>query len=202
MQSYSARKSVAAGYKRIHTTTDVVLLRDIFSVVGCCLMISMLAQVRIPMPNTDVPMTLQSLAVLFTGFALTPSRAVMAMLLYVTCGVAGLPVFAPGSFGLVGPTGGYILGFVAGAWLVSMIRGNRHAGTVRLFVAGFVGTFAVFTIGFIWLLPWCGGNVTIAFARGVIPFIPKAVVQLLFAVTLVVSIRGLRHAHLSRLRKG
>lgn len=147
-------------------------------------------------------MTLQSLAVLLTGFALTPLCALIAMVLYLACGVAGLGVFSPGSLGFVGPSGGYILGFVLGAWLISLIKGNCRAGTTRLFLAGMAGTIAMFGIGFLWLIPWCGGNLSIAFSQGVLPFIPKAVIQLVFAVMAVVSIRGLVSVYNKKIETG
>jgi len=189
MQSLFIPSYHHAGCRQI-STSDIPV-KHILSVLGCCLMISLLAQVRIPLPGTTIPMTLQSLAVLLTGFALTPLCALTAMVLYIACGVAGMGVFSPGSLGFVGPTGGYILGFVLGAWIISTIKGNRCAGAIRLFLAGVVGTFAMFSIGFFWLIPWCGGEMSTAFSLGVLPFIPKAVFQLVLAVMTTVSIRSL-----------
>ena len=71
------------------------------ALAGCLLMCVCTALVRIPVPGTDVPMTLQLLAVLVVGFSMSPWRAAAAMALYVACGAAGLPVFA-GSGGLAG----------------------------------------------------------------------------------------------------
>lgn len=182
-------------------STSDMPVKKILSVMGCCLMISLLAQVRIPLPGTLVPMTLQSLAVLLTGFALSPLCALMAMVLYIACGAAGLGVFSPGSLGFVGPTGGYILGFVAGSWLISTIKGNR-AGVMRLFLAGAAGTITIFTIGFFWLIPWCGGDMITAFSLGVLPFIPKALIQLILAVMTVVSIRSLMTVYHNKYETG
>ncbi len=168
-------------------------------VIGCCVMTGLAAQVRIPIPGTDVPITLQSTAVLLTGFLLSPRRAVAAMLLYVLAGTAGLPFFAPGSAGLLGPTGGYIIGFLPAAWLVGMVRGGREASYVRLLSAGALGTAVIFAVGVMW--PWrlalYGGNLPTAVMTGVRPFAAKAVVQLLLVVTAVKSYRGLRRGRTS-----
>lgn len=195
MKNHSLQQSVVWTPRRTDLISKEVPWEGIFGVIGCTLLISVCAQVRIPLPNTIVPMTLQSMAVLLVGFALTPTRAVMATMLYVFCGVAGLGVFSQGSLGLVGPTGGYLVGFVVAAWLVSMMKGQERPGVFRLFVAGVVGTMTIFTIGVVWLLPWCGGNINVALSSGVLPFIPKAIVQLIFAVTMVVSVRGLFTNH-------
>lgn len=191
MKNHSTRQSVALTVRRTIAISEEIPFTGILGIIGCTMLISVCAQVRIPLPDTVVPITLQSTAVLLTGFALTPTRAMLATMLYVFCGVAGLGVFSQGSLGLVGPTGGYIVGFVACAWLVSVTRGTVRAGVVRLFIAGLVGTMAMFTIGVVWLLPWYGGNIYVALSSGVVPFIPKAIVQLIFAVTMVVSVRGL-----------
>jgi biotin transport system substrate-specific component len=163
-------------------------------VLGCSVLVAIGAQVRIPVPGTEVPMTLQSLAVLLTGFALRPSRAAAAMLLYIVGGAAGLPLFAPGSLGVLGPTGGYLLGFVPAAWLVSVLRGGSTASYLRLLLAGAAGTVVIFALGALW--PWraalYGGDAAAALMTGLMPFAAKAVVQLFLAASLVVSVRGLR----------
>ena len=71
-------------------------------VVGFCVLTAICAQVRIPIPGTVIPMTLQSTAVLLTGFCLSAPLAAAAMVLYVAAGLAGVPVFLPGSLGFAG----------------------------------------------------------------------------------------------------
>lgn len=167
-------------------------------VIGCVMLISLGAQVRIPLPWSDVPMTLQLLAVLLTGLMLPPAGAVAATLLYLTCGVAGLPVFAAGSTGLAGPTGGYLVGFVLAAGLVSVLKGGREAGLGRLLAVSAVGSLVILALGAIWRLVLAyvwglfGGNAGLAVTTGLMPFLAKAVVEIFLAVTLAVSIRGPR----------
>jgi biotin transport system substrate-specific component len=167
-------------------------------VIGCVMLISLGAQLRIPVPWSDVPLTLQVLAVLFTGLMLPPAGAVAATLLCLTCGVAGLPVFAAGSAGLAGPTGGYLVGFVLAAGLVSVLKGGREAGLGRLLAVSAVGSLVILALGAIWRLllayVWglFGGNAGLAVTTGLMPFIAKAVVEVFLAVTLSVSIRGPR----------
>ncbi len=148
------------------------------------------AQVRIPLPGTDVPMTLQSMAALLAGYALSPAQAVSAVAVYVGCGTAGLPVFAPGSLGLAGPTGGYLVGFIVAAWLIARLRGSRNAGAGRLALVGMLGTAAIFFAGALWRLPWVGGAWTALIATSVAPFAVKAALQLFVVVSLVVAVRG------------
>lgn len=161
-------------------------------VVGAAAVLAVAAQVRIPLPGTDVPITLQLLAVLLVGFVFRPVPAASAIMLYLGCGVAGLPVFAPQSAGLAGPTGGYLVGFLVAAWVVSRTRGGRDAGVVRLLCAGAFGVASVFAFGVGWRVLWHGGNIGLAMATGFVPFVAKATIELCLAVTVVVAVRCLR----------
>jgi len=156
------------------------------------LLVALGAHVRIVLPNTDVPITLQSLGVLLCGFWLRPRDAVAAMLAYLALGAAGLPVFTPGSAGLFGGTAGYLIGFVAAAWLVAMLKGGPAASVTRLVLAGAAGMAAVFFCGIVWRVVLFGGNVELAIATGLVPFLGTAAIQLGVAVSLVVSLRGRR----------
>jgi|CXWL01.1.fsa_nt_gi biotin transport system substrate-specific component len=132
-------------------------------------------------------MTLQSLAVLMAGFTLGPVAACSAMLLYLGCGAAGLPVFAPGSAGLFGATGGYLVGFVFAAMTISVLRGRQQASVGRLLFSGATGLSVLFAFGLAWrfvyaTIFWLDTGFTVS--SGLIPFLPKAIVELLLAVSL------------------
>ncbi len=163
-------------------------------VVSCSALMALGAQVRVFLPGTDVPLTLQSLAVLMAGFALSPPRAAAAMLLYLACGAAGLPVFSPGSAGVLGPTGGYPVGFVAAAWPISVLKGGNVGGFIRLIRAGTAGTAVVFASGVAWRAIGFSLDPSLAIATGFVPFVVKDGVQVLLAATLVVSLRDRHHA--------
>jgi len=106
------------------------------------------AQIVIPM--WPVPITGQTFAVLFVGATLGSLRGALSMLLYIGLGVAGLPVFAEGGAGLakvLGPTGGYMIGFVLAAalvgWLAQREWDRKVLGTIGAFLAGTVVIYAV-----------------------------------------------------------
>lgn len=149
---------------------------------------SVAAQVKVPVPFTDVPMTLQSLAMVLIGLMLPARQAAMAMVGYVAFGVLGLPVFAPVSLGLLGPTGGYLIGFIVGVYCVAVVR-QESRGFWRLLVAGATGLTALFLCGLVWRMHLLGGNLGAAISTGLLPFLPKAGVQLLFAVTFTRLVR-------------
>ncbi|MCH8148938.1 MAG: biotin transporter BioY [Planctomycetes bacterium] len=157
---------------------------------GCGLIV-LGAQVRIPLPPSPVPMTLQLLGVLIVGLTLAPTHAVSAAVLYLLCGVAGLPVFSDGSAGIFGPTGGFLVGFVASAWLVSYIAGRSEIGFRRLLLAATCGTVVLFALGVGWLSVW-RGDVRLAIEMGFFPFALKAALQVPLAAMLVVQIHRIR----------
>lgn len=84
------------------------------SLVAAGLLWAATAAGRIPIPGTPVPITLQTLVVMMAGVVLSRRQAVAAVVMYVAMGACGLPVFAGGAstLALVGPSAGFILGFV------------------------------------------------------------------------------------------
>jgi len=116
---------------------------DIALVLGASLFVALMAQASVNLPFSPVPITGQTFAVLLVGAALGSKRGAAAILTYLLEGAAGLPVFHGGTAGpavLVGPTGGYLMGFVAAAWAVGLLaeRGlDRKVPTALLiFLAG------------------------------------------------------------------
>ena len=90
----------------------------------CTALICVAAQLAIPLP-IGVPFTLQVLMVMLTALILKPLYSVISLLLYVLLGVIGLPVFTGAKSGIgtiLSPTGGFIIGFVLAAFLVSLLK--------------------------------------------------------------------------------
>ncbi|MBU4450692.1 MAG: biotin transporter BioY [Actinobacteria bacterium] len=88
------------------------------------------------LPFTPVPITMQVLTVLISAIALGSRLAFLSQLQYVLAGLLGAPVFAGFKSGLsaiMGPTGGYIMGFLAAAFIAGYIYENNIVGTVTKF---------------------------------------------------------------------
>ena len=111
------------------------LLRKALLVIGGSLFIAMAARISVPM--FPVPMTLQMLAILLVGFAYGPRLATTTLLAYLAQGAAGLPVFSPttalGMAAFVGPTAGFLIGFVfvafAAGWAAEKGIAKNFVGT-------------------------------------------------------------------------
>ena len=146
---------------------------DAALVAGFSLVIALGAQVAIPLPFTPVPVTLQTLAVLLAGCLLGSGRGALAVIAYLGEGFAGLPVFSGGTAGishLLGPTGGYLLGFVAAAFVVGMCA-ERGAARSRLgtLVMLIVGNVVLYVPGVMWLGVYTGMDRAVSL--GFLPFV-------------------------------
>jgi biotin transport system substrate-specific component len=158
-------------------------VRDAGLVGAGSLLVAALSQVSLPLPFTPVPLTGQTFAVLLVGAALGARRGAASLALYILEGGLGLPVFAGGAAGparLLGPTGGYLLGFVAAAWVVGRLaeRGldRRRLTALLAFLAGEI---AIYACGLAWLASFVG--VREAVLAGLWPFLPGDVLKALLA---------------------
>lgn len=167
---------------------------DFALIVGGSLVVALAAQVAVPLPFTPVPWTLQPLAVLLVGALLGARRGALALLAYLGEGVAGAPVFAGGAFGpaaLLGPSGGYLLGFVPAAFVTGFFaeRGwDRRFATT--WAAMFLGSCTLFAFGLAWLSRFVGwqGAVT----AGLLPFVLGDLLKQVLAAALVPTLWRLR----------
>lgn len=137
--------------------------------------ISVLGFLVFPLPFSPVPVTGQSLGVMLAGCLLSPRQAMMAVGTFLLIGIAGVPVFAGGTAGfgvLVGPRGGYLIGFFVGVVVISLIK-KKFSNVWGLAVANFIGgVVVVYIFGVLWLNGVTGMGVPAAFAGGALPFIP------------------------------
>jgi biotin transport system substrate-specific component len=163
------------------------LLYDMFLVLAGSLLIALSARLAIRLPFSPVPITGQTMAVLLAGALLGSRRGALSVLAYLGEGMAGLPVFAGGAGGiahLVGPTGGYLAGFVLAAFVVGRLaeRGwDRHPVTTAL--AMLLGSAAIYASGLPWLAAFVGGER--ALVLGLYPFLAGDLLKLALAAALL-----------------
>ncbi|MCZ2258225.1 biotin transporter BioY [Sporosarcina sp. G11-34] len=134
--------------------------------------IGILAQITVPLPL--VPITGQTLAIGLAATILGSRYGTLSVLLYLCMGAIGMPVFAQMSGGLgilVGPTGGYLVGFIPTAFIIGYFL-EKTSFTIRNAVlANILGTFIALIFGTVWLMFSANLSWTAAFASGFVPFI-------------------------------
>lgn len=155
-------------------------------IVGFAAALALASQVAIPLPGTPVPLTLQPMLVVLAGLWLGPSAAAASMILYLTAGALGLPVFtplgAPGLARLVGPTGGYLIAYPAAAALAGWLA-LRAGGYARRAIAALAG-MALIYVGGLAQMTVLTGDVQFAVVLAVLPFVAADVVKALVAALL------------------
>lgn len=159
-------------------------VRTLLLVVAGTALLTLSAKVNIPF--YPVPMTMQTFAVLVVGMAFGPSLAIVTVGLYLLQGALGLPVFSGtpargiGWAYMMGPTGGYLLGFLVASGVVGVLAQRGFDRSFGMTLAAMtVGTFVIFILGFAWLAGLIGMEK--AWTFGVEPFLLAAAFKILLA---------------------
>lgn len=146
----------------------------------------------ISIPLGPVPLTLQTLFVLISGYVLGAKKAAFSQLVYIALGLVGLPIFSGFSGGIqsiLKPSFGFLIGFVAGAFVVGYISRNIRSLIGYLF-AGAVGTMVIYTIGIPYMafilnsVMDSGLSLERILQIGIIAFLPGDIVKLVIAAYL------------------
>jgi len=149
------------------------------------------AYIIIPLP--PVPITLQTLFAGLAGALLGARLGALSQVIYLLIGIIGLPVFAGGKAGLgvlFGPTGGYLIGFVAGAWVIgALVNLKKNPGFGWTVSALIAGTAVIYFFGIAQLSLVAKISVNKAISVGVLPFLIGDVVKILAAAYVVKRVR-------------
>ncbi len=162
------------------------VIYDVIIVVCASIIVGLSAQIKVFIPFSPVPVTGQTFAVLILGALLGARRGALAMLAYLGEGALGLGVFAAGigPATIIGPTGGYLAGFVAAAYLVGNLAEKGWDKRVVTTVAAMVlGNIVIHVFGFAWLMILT--DVRTALLAGVCPFIVGDILKVLLAAVVL-----------------
>ncbi len=163
---------------------------SVLGVAGFALLTALGAFVRIPLPFTPVPVTLQVFFVLLSAVMLG-RKAAISQALYVGLGAAGLPVFtgAAGGFAhLMGPTGGYLIGFIIAAYVSGSIT-RRYRNTADVAVALLAGIAIIYACGTLQLGLLLHLAPLRALQLGALPFIAGDIIKAAAALALVRAVK-------------
>lgn len=164
------------------------LLRDAAIALAATGLLTLSAKVQVPF--YPVPMTMQSLVVLVIGAAFGWRLGMATVMLYLLEGLAGLPVFAGtpekgvGLAYMMGPTGGYLIGFVAAAFVAGFLAERGWTKSVPGALAAMaIGHAVIFLFGFAWLAVLMGAGK--AYLFGVAPFYAATLFKTLLGAALL-----------------
>ena len=151
------------------------------------ILLSICSMITIPMA---VPITLQTFGVFVTCLLIGGKRATLSIIIWILLGIIGLPVFSGFKSGLatlLGPTGGYIIGFIFTAllmWLAENIFPKKITWTIFSMLLGLILCYTIGTIWFVMIYTNTGNNMTISKALSicVLPFILFDILKMFLAL--------------------
>jgi len=171
-------------------------------VIIAVVLVALSARLSVTIPGSPLPQSAQTLAVVLVGALLGARDGSLAIGAYLLAGAAGVPVFADGASGwshLIGPTAGYLAGFLLAAWGVGRLADRGRLRRLWPAALGMLAAHAlILTLGWVRLTASLGP--VAAFEGGVAPFVLGGIVKSLIAAGLAVGAtvaRGGRVRHVS-----
>lgn len=158
---------------RINSMAIVSLITAIMCVLG---------PFTIMLPISPVPFSIVSFMMYLSAYILGMKKSVISCILYIFIGAIGLPVFSSFTGGIgkiLGPTGGYIVGYIFMTMVCGWIIEKWTQNYIMHIIGMILGTVVCYLIGTIWLSIQAGINVYAALAAGVLPFIVGDAIKIL-----------------------
>ncbi|MGI6345208.1 MAG: biotin transporter BioY [Bacillota bacterium] len=143
-------------------------------------------------PIGVVPISFTNLVIYLAVYALGRKKSTISCVIYLLIGLIGLPVFSNftgGASKLLGPTGGYLLGFAFMAWIAGSFIDRFLNQWVLCFTGLVLGTAVCYALGTVWLAHQAGLSARAALAAGVIPFIPGDLAKIAIATLIGPQLR-------------
>jgi biotin transport system substrate-specific component len=168
--------SVEASPKQKITTKSIALIA-LMTAVTCVL-------APLSLPIGPVPISLTNLAIYLALYILGMKKGTISYIVYLFIGLVGVPVFSGFTGGpakLIGPTGGYLIGFVFMAMIAGIFIDKFKGKMVPSMVGMILGTLVCYGFGTAWLAYQGQMNFKAALLAGVIPFIPGDLIKMVLA---------------------
>ncbi|MHC9537303.1 biotin transporter BioY [Dellaglioa sp. BT-FLS60] len=156
-------------------------LKSLIVVAELAAVLGVLSQLVIPLGS--IPLTLQTIFIGLLASLMSIKEGVKVIGIYLLLGLIGIPVFAgfhSGLFSLIGPTGGYLFGFLAYIILAGLFLKGHEKGRWQLYVANLLGAGVQLLFGAGWLMIYQQTTIQEAFLIGVLPFILVGIMKVIF----------------------
>lgn len=167
--------------------TKNLALIGLMSAVLC-----ILGPISLPIPVSPVPISLGMLAVYLTVYILGMKKGTISVCIYILLGLVGLPVFTAFGSGIgkvLGPTGGYLVGYIFIALISGFFIDRWKTNQVLIFLGMILGTAVCYLLGTAWLAIQGGMSFAAALAAGVIPFIPGDLAKIVITMLVAAPVR-------------
>jgi len=161
-------------------------------------MIAVSTFIVIPLPGFPVPIVLKNLFVVLAGTVLGSFYGGIALLVFITAGLLGAPVFVvPGPGAFATPLGGYIIGYFLGSLVAGLVAGLPNVSekkptwlfVLRLCIASFLGFSLILLCGMLYMKHLNSMSFAAAFTAGVVPFVIGDLIKLVISIPLALKLR-------------
>ena len=149
-------------------------IRELTKLAICIALLCVSSYISFPIPFSPAPITAQTIIINLIALILTPRQTAVSIGIYILLGICGLPVFSGGTAGigrLLGPTGGFIIGFLISAPLISLLKGKKDSILRYLLVTIFVGMPVLDAFGALFMCITQKMNLIAALSAAVVPFL-------------------------------
>lgn len=172
------KTSVKTNVQRVNvrTMTMIALMTAVICILG-----------PLTMPIGPVPITFTNFAICLAAYLLGWKHGTVSCLLYLLIGMVGIPVFSGFSAGpakLLGPTGGYFIGYLFLAFFTGLFADKFRGKKILCALGMVIGTILLYGFGTVWLAYQAGMGFAAALGAGVIPFMPGDIIKIILAVTI------------------
>ena len=176
----------------IKVSDNLKIVKSLLAVISGTVLLAISSKMQTPF--TLVPATMQTFVVLFLGMVLGYRLAVATVILYLFEGSIGLPVFAKGgSFAyLLGPTGGYLIGFILTAFFAGMIKIKNDSIVIFVYLLFSVSIAYIFGLLVLWNYMGLDKNFNEVFLVGAQPFLLIEIYKILILTVLAKQLLKLR----------
>ena len=178
------------GFNNILSNDTLISTVNLRANVYCALFTALIivgGYISIPIPIGPIPIVLADFFVMLAGLFLGFKNGLKSVLLYIALGTLGLPVFAGGGAGLpilVGPTGGFLIGYLFLAASIGLIAHNWKSTIFTHLIALIVGNILLYSFGVSWLRFQTGMSWQVAIATGFTPFLIGTIIKISAVIAL------------------
>lgn len=184
---------------KIHSKTAVTANTSIkwnikmLTLIGLATAVTcILAPLSVPIPFSPVPLSLTHLAIYFSIYLLGMKKGILSFLIYLLIGLIGIPVFSgftggPAKF--LGPTGGYLIGFLFLELILGLFLTISPNNIFLAFLGMLLGNAACYLFGTAWLAYQNNLSFSAALAIGVLPFLPGDFIKIIIALIICPQVR-------------
>ncbi|MDR0946869.1 MAG: biotin transporter BioY [Ruminococcus sp.] len=152
-----------------------------------CALMCVLSQIAVPLPFTAIVLSLGITGMYIAGALLPPRSALFSLLAYLLLGAAGVPVFAKFGSGigaLIGPTGGFLITYPKGAFVISLILKKTGKSFLKYSFAMFIGTIVCHSGGVLWFCIFQKAGLLASALAVSLPFIPFDIFKIMITAML------------------